>query len=74
MKNERRKLINILGKIGLLVEKIDWGKAELRSNEIDIVHEHLRNVLKEFEQIPWLVQERKEWTEEAKAALEKWPK
>lgn len=42
------RLKKAVEKINILIKKIDWMKAELRSNEIDIAHEHLCNVLEEF--------------------------
>jgi len=48
--NEAARLKKVIGKINILIEKIEWGKAELRSNEIDIAHEHLRKALREFEE------------------------
>ena len=48
--DEIAKLKKVMGRVNILIEKIDWSKAELRSNEIDIAHEHLRNALKEFDE------------------------
>jgi hypothetical protein len=44
------KLKKVIGKMNILIEKVEWRSADLRSNEIDIAHEHLRKVLKEFEE------------------------
>lgn len=43
------RLKKVVGKISILIKKIDWTKVELRSNEIDIAHEHLCNALEEFD-------------------------
>jgi len=48
--DEIGKLKKIIDKLNVQVEKIDWSKAELRSNEIDIAHEHLRKALQEFDE------------------------
>ncbi len=53
MSNDQDKLKKIISNINILIEKIDWSTAELRSNEIDIAHAHLRKALQEFDKILW---------------------
>jgi len=46
--DEAAKLKKVIDKLNVEIEKIDWSKAELRSNEIDIAHSHLLKALEEF--------------------------
>jgi len=48
--DQLKKLQKIVGKINILIEKIDWTKRELRSNEIDIAHQNFRKALRELEE------------------------
>jgi len=48
--DEIMRLQKVVGKINILIEKIDWRKKELRSNEIDIAHQHLKKALQGFEE------------------------
>ena len=57
--DQREKLRKVIGKINILIETVEWRDAGLRSNEIDIASQHLREALKEFGLILWPKVERK---------------
>lgn len=49
--DQKLKLKGVINKVRMLIETIEWSDAALRSNEIDIAHQHLRESLQEFEQV-----------------------
>ena len=51
--DQRVKLKKVINKIRMLVETIEWRDATVRSNEIDIAHQHFKESLQQFEQALW---------------------
>jgi len=58
--DQRIKVSRMLIKMSIMIEGIDWSAKELRSNEISICNDNLRKAIKNFKDVPYIEQARKE--------------